>query len=81
MKAMKQGWVAFILTLMPLTVSAQEHVEQAFNDFLKSKNISFKENIPRAAIPKRYRKKVNWMPILSRLSVGMTKCWMASRKR
>ena len=56
MKAMKQGWVTLILTLMPLTVSAQEHVEQAFNDFLKSKNITFKETHSKSSNPETLQK-------------------------
>ena len=56
MKAMKQGWVALILTLLPLTASAQEHVEQAFQDFLKNKNISFKETHSKSSNPETLQK-------------------------
>ena len=56
MKALKQGWVALILTLLPLTATAQEHVEQAFQDFLKSKNISFKEKHSKSSNPETLQK-------------------------
>lgn len=56
MKKMKHGWVALILALLPLTASAQEHVEQAFNDFLKSKNISFKEKHSKSSNPETLQK-------------------------
>jgi len=56
MKALKQGWVALILTLLPLTATAQEHVEQAFQDFLKSKNINFKEKHSKSSNPETLQK-------------------------